>query len=203
MREDLLTYIRRHTDSVIMLIPCAITCIVYDRPITFREILAALNPSFGKIYRGRLSHICNMLNRTNCLNSMKSIAELLHSELVETRFSSPLLPTGIVNADFENYNAEIYTKLIKSIDVSCDNITTRLCTTIHRYPIFSTSYSVMFKVYTGYHGTSEIELELEIELGSCACTVDNPLAKVRGLSLRTGSQTMLYLSLPTLYISVI
>ena len=47
----------------------------------------------------------------------------------------------------------------------------------------------MCKVYTGYHGTSEIEH------GLCACTVDNPLAKARGLSLRTGAQTMLYLSL--------
>ena len=46
----------------------------------------------------------------------------------------------------------------------------------------------MCKVYTGYHGTSEIEH------GLCACTVDNPLAKARGLSLRTGAQTMLYLS---------
>ena len=60
---------------------------------------------------------------------------------------------------------------------------------IHRYPIFSTKYSVMCKVYTGYDGTSEIEH------GLCACTVDNPLAKARGLSLRTGAQTMLYLSL--------
>ena len=58
-----------------------------------------------------------------------------------------------------------------------------------RYPIFSTRYSVMCKVYTGYCGTSEIEH------GLCACTVDNPLAKARGLSLRTGAQTMLYLSL--------
>ena len=49
--------------------------------------------------------------------------------------------------------------------------------------------SVLCKVYTGYHGTSEIEH------GLCACTVDNPLAKARGLSLRTGAQTMLYLSL--------
>ena len=63
------------------------------------------------------------------------------------------------------------------------------CTTIHRYPIFSTRYSVMCKVYTGYCGTSEIEH------GLCACTVDNPLAKARGLSLHTGAQTMLYLSL--------
>ena len=47
----------------------------------------------------------------------------------------------------------------------------------------------MCKVYTGYCGTSEIEH------GLCACTVDNPLAKARGLSLRTGAQTMLYLSL--------
>ena len=44
----------------------------------------------------------------------------------------------------------------------------------------------MCKVYTGYCGTSEIEH------GLCACTVDNPLAKARGLSLRTGAQTMLY-----------
>ena len=46
----------------------------------------------------------------------------------------------------------------------------------------------MCKVYTGYCGTSEIEH------GLCACTVDNPLAKARGLSVRTGAQTMLYLS---------
>ena len=63
------------------------------------------------------------------------------------------------------------------------------CTTIHRYPNFRMRYSVMCKVYTGYHGTSEIEH------GLCARTVDNPLAKARGLSLRTGAQTMLYLSL--------
>ena len=47
----------------------------------------------------------------------------------------------------------------------------------------------MCKVYTGDCGTSEIEH------GLCACTVDNPLAKARGLSLRTGAQTMFYLSL--------
>ena len=47
----------------------------------------------------------------------------------------------------------------------------------------------MCKVYTGYCDTSEIER------GSCACTVDNPHAKARGLSLRTDAQTMLYLSL--------
>ena len=34
---------------------------------------------------------------------------------------------------------------------------TQYYNTIHRYPIFSTSYSVMCKVYIGYHGTSEIE----------------------------------------------
>ena len=50
----------------------------------------------------------------------------------------------------------------------------------------------MCKVYTGYRGTSDIEH------GLCACTVDNPLAKARGLSLRTGAQTMLYLSLVNL-----
>ena len=47
-------------------------------------------------------------------------------------------------------------------------------------------YSVMCKVYTGYHGTSETEH------GLCACLVDNPRDKARGLSLRTGTQTMLY-----------
>ena len=69
------------------------------------------------------------------------------------------------------------------------NIKTLTCTTFHRYPIFSTRYSVMCKVCTGYCGTSEIEH------GLCACTVDNPLAKARGLSLRTGAQPMLYLPL--------
>ena len=64
-----------------------------------------------------------------------------------------------------------------------------VCTTFHRYPIFSKRYSVLYKVYTGYCGTSEIEH------GLCACTVDNPLAKARGLSLRTGAQPMLYLPL--------
>ena len=54
----------------------------------------------------------------------------------------------------------------------------------------------MCKVYTGYCGTSEIEH------GLCACTVDNPLAKARGLSLRTGAQTMLYLPLNVEFIRV-
>ena len=52
----------------------------------------------------------------------------------------------------------------------------------------------MCKVYTGYCGSSEMEH------GLCACTVNNPLAKARGLSLRTGAQTMLYLSLNQVYI---
>ena len=46
----------------------------------------------------------------------------------------------------------------------------------------------MCKVYTGYCGTSEIEH------GLCSCRVDKPLDKARGLSLRTGAQTMVYLS---------
>ena len=46
----------------------------------------------------------------------------------------------------------------------------------------------MCKIYTGYHGTSEIEH------GLCVCTIDNPLAKARELSLHTGAQTMLYIS---------
>ena len=44
----------------------------------------------------------------------------------------------------------------------------------------------MCTAYTGYHGTSEIQH------GLCACTVDNLFAKARGLSLRTGAQTMLH-----------
>ena len=46
----------------------------------------------------------------------------------------------------------------------------------------------MCKVYTGYCGTSEIEH------GLSAYTVDNPLAKAQGLSLRTNAQTVLYLA---------
>ena len=46
----------------------------------------------------------------------------------------------------------------------------------HRYPIFSMRYSVTCKVYTGYNGKSQIEHAL------CTCTVDNALAKARGLS---------------------
>ena len=46
----------------------------------------------------------------------------------------------------------------------------------------------MCKVYIVYCGTSEIEH------GLCACTVDNLLVKARGVSLCTGTQTMLYLS---------
>ena len=49
-------------------------------------------------------------------------------------------------------------------------------------------YLLLRKVYTGYCDTSEIEH------GQCASTVDNPLAKARGLSVRTGAQTLLYLS---------
>ena len=41
------------------------------------------------------------------------------------------------------------------------------------YQILSMRYSVMCKVYTEYHGTSEIEH------GLCTCTADNPLAKAR------------------------
>ena len=51
--------------------------------------------------------------------------------------------------------------------VSGDCGTIKLCTTFHRYPIFSKRYSVLCRVYTGYCGTSEIEH------GLCACTVDS------------------------------
>ena len=42
----------------------------------------------------------------------------------------------------------------------------RCCTTINRYPMFSAIYFVIYKVYTGYHGTSETEH------GLYACTVE-------------------------------
>ena len=80
--------------------------------------------------------------------------------------------------------------LYNIILICTEFVNRRICTMITRYPIFSMRYSVMCKVYTGYHGTSEIEH------GLCACMVDNnPLAKARGLSLRTSAQTMLYFSL--------
>ena len=53
----------------------------------------------------------------------------------------------------------------------------------------------MCKVYTGYCGTSEIEH------GLCACTVDNPLAKAWGLSLRTSVQAHKPCSISHLYIT--
>ena len=81
-------------------------------------------------------------------------------------------------------NSTFKTKNFLMVDMKLHRI---FCTTFHRYQIFSTRYSVMCKIYTGYCGTSEIEH------GLCACTVDNPLAKARGLSLRTGAQPMLYL----------
>ena len=55
----------------------------------------------------------------------------------------------------------------------------------HRYPVFSTRYSLMCKVNTGCQGTSEIEHGLR------TCVVDYPLDKARGLSLRTVAQTTL------------
>ena len=47
----------------------------------------------------------------------------------------------------------------------------------------------MCNVFNGYTSTSEIEHGLSVS------KVDNPLAKARGLSLRTGAQTMVYHSL--------
>ena len=41
-------------------------------------------------------------------------------------------------------------------------------------------------------------IKWKIEHGLCACTVDSPLAKARGLSLRTGAQPMLYLTCTTI-----
>ena len=58
----------------------------------------------------------------------------------------------------------------------------------HSPQTFSTTYPLTWKVYTEYYDIRELEH------GSSACTVDNPLAKARGLFLRTGRQTMLYLS---------
>ena len=54
--------------------------------------------------------------------------------------------------------------------------------------LLSIKYFVTCMVYTGNCGTNKIEHCLT------ACTVDNPLAKARGLPLRTCKQTKLYLS---------
>ena len=62
--------------------------------------------------------------------------------------------------------------LLASSDGHTNHDNKGCCTTFHRYPVFSRRYSVLCKVYTGYCGTSEIEH------GLCACTVDNPLAKL-------------------------
>ena len=52
---------------------------------------------------------------------------------------------------------------------------------------------------TPYCARSTLDIVVQVRAwfvrGLCTCTVDNPLAKARGLSLRTGAQTMLYLSL--------
>ena len=56
----------------------------------------------------------------------------------------------------------------------------------------------MCKVYTGYHGTSEIEH------GLWACTVDNPLAKATIVGILTfmiGKNSILCLSEPKKQIS--
>ena len=109
------------------------------------------------------------------LKSHSSYHKLLKSDLFTTK------PVSVATSD----------KQATCIKQACIHFLKKAsilnCTTIHSYPIFSTRYSIMCKVYTGYCGTSEIEH------GLCACTVDNPLAKARGLSLRTGAQTMLYL----------
>ena len=87
----------------------------------------------------------------------------------------PDLPFDDGNFDAVMYN---YVSIGTSLGQQQNCCTITSCITTHRYPI--------------YHGTSEIER------GLCACTVDNPLAKARGLSLRTGARTMFYLSLSIL-----
>ena len=65
-----------------------------------------------------------------------------------------------------------------------------LCTTMTRYPNLQHEIPHNVQgVHTGYRGTSEIEH------GLSACTVDNPLAKARGLSPRIAAQIVLYLLL--------
>ena len=68
------------------------------------------------------------------------------------------------------------------------------CLTIHRYPIFSTRYSVMCKVYTGYHGISEIEHGLCAGPRSAICRA--PDSYVRGPELGTRSGNILSFLLP-------
>ena len=75
---------------------------------------------------------------------------------------------------------------------------TATCTTIHRYPIYTQSIRCC-SIHPNdiLRNVQDLRLVIgisEIEHGLCACTVDNPLAKARRLSLHTGAQTMLYLS---------
>ena len=104
-----------------------------------------------------------------------------------SKHSNPCFSRILLISKFEKFQPDFHVQYLFTNCAICTILP--ICTTIHRYPIFSTRYSIMCKVYTGYCGTSEIKH------GLCACTVDNPLAKARGLSLRTGAQTMLYLSL--------
>ena len=115
-----------------------------------------------------------------------------YTEMILKAFSAVVKPTSlswqtILKYIYANFEVKDKTIANRQLKIALKWCITNNCTTFHRYPIYSTRYSVMCKVYTGYCGTSEIEH------GLCACTVDNPLAKARGLSLRTGAQPMLYL----------
>ena len=68
--------------------------------------------------------------------------------------------------------------------------------TIPRYPITQSPDTQSLIRDTPQCAKSILDYHAsKIEHGLYACTVDNPLVKARGLSLRTGAQTMLYLSL--------
>ena len=83
----------------------------------------------------------------------------------------------------------------------CDFQNNTHCTTIHTATqIFSTRYLVTCKVYTGYR--CKWDTAWFVRAWFVRRTVDNPLAEARGLSLRTGAQTMLYLLLESLEISI-
>ena len=111
-----------------------------------------------------------------CISSLQKLHE------ANPNFSNKLIKSHLITG-FHNNKVCQYCRGLRLCPT-----TNTTCTPIHRYPIFSTRYSVLCKVYTGYHGTNEIEH------GLCAYTVDNPLFKAQGLSLHTGAQTMFYLS---------
>ena len=97
-----------------------------------------------------------------------------HLCLMQTEKSKPF--GQWINSVEPCFRQNLLTLKFRFLSLHQTSMLNSICTAIHRYPILSMRYSVMCRVYTGYHGSSEIEH------GLCICMVDNPLAKALGLS---------------------